>query len=167
MAIWFGLLFVASNGPKSHSLVSWLQAILVTVAVVEAVDVWFSRRMGLSIDKQGITLHYAFHRKLVPWGEVQGFEWKRWNSPRSDWIWITRSSGHAIRIPTIQRAPAGEIRSGVAYRLLASENLRLKGGVEVDAMATLRHAQTTMQHEPERPQRAVAAPTGPSTVPPS
>jgi hypothetical protein len=144
MAIWFGLLFVGSDGPKSHSLVSWLQAIIITVAIIVAFDVWFSRRMGLTIDERGITLHYAFHRKRVPWAEVQGFEWKRWNSPRSDWIWITLSDERAIRIPTIQRTPGGEIRSRVAYRLFASEDLRLKGGAEVDAMTTLQRAWATM-----------------------
>jgi hypothetical protein len=166
MAIWFGLLFVASDGPKSHSLVSWLQAVLITFAIIVATDVWFSRRMGLTIDERGITLHYAFHRKQVLWAEVQGFEWKRWNSPRSDWIWITRGSGHAIRIPTIQRTPGGEIRSGVAYRLLASENLRLKGGAEVDAMATLQRAHATMQNELERSRSSVVEPSATSTVPP-
>jgi hypothetical protein len=146
MAIWFGLLFIGS-APTSHSLISWLKAILVTVAIIAAIDVWFSWRMGLTIDERGITLHYAFHRKRVPWAEMQGFAWKRWNSPRSEWIWITRSSEPPIRIPTIQRAPGGEVRSGVAYRLLASENLRLKGGTQTDAMATLESARATMQHE--------------------
>lgn len=167
MAIWFGLLFVGSDGPKSHSLVSWLQAILITVAIVAAIDVWFSRRMGLTIDERGITLQYAFHRKRVPWAEVQGFEWKRWNSPRSDWIWITRDSGHAIRIPTIQRTRGGETRSGVAYRLLASENLRLKGGAEVDAMATLQRARATMQNELERSRSSAPAPSATFTLPPT
>jgi hypothetical protein len=166
MGIWFGLLFVASDGPKSHSLVSSLQAIVITVAIIVILDVWFSRRMGLMIDERGMTLHYAFHRKRVPWAEVRGFEWKRWNSPRSDWIWIARGSGHAIRIPTFQRTPGGEIRSGVAYRLLASENLRLKGGVEVDAMRTLQRAHATMQRELGHRRPAVAAPADTFTIPP-
>lgn len=167
MAIWFGLLFLGADGPNSHSLASWLQAILVTVAIIEAIDVWFSWRMGLTLDERGIVLHYAFHRKRVPWAEVQGFEWKRWNSPRTEWIWVTRGSGHAIRIPTVQRSPGGEIRSGVAYRLFASENLRLKGGVEVDAMATLERARTTMQNELEKHRSSVAAPAATFTVPPT
>jgi hypothetical protein len=148
-------------------LVSWLQAILITVAIIAAIDVWFSRRMGLTIDERGITLHYAFHRKRMHWAKVQGFEWKRWNSPRTEWIWITRSSGRAIRIPTIQRTPGGEIRSGAAYRLLASENLRLKDGAEVDAMATLQRAHATMQDELERCRSSAAAPTATSMVPPT
>jgi len=147
MAIWFGLLSLGADAPDSHSLVSWLQAILITVAIIAAFDVWFSRRMGLTIDERGITLHYAFHRKRVLWAQVQGFEWKRWNSPRSDWIWITRGDKRAIRIPTIQRTLEGEIRSGVAYRLFASEDLRLKGGGEVDAMTTLQRAWATMHNK--------------------
>jgi hypothetical protein len=147
IAICLVLLFVGSDGPKNHSLTSWLQAILITVVIIVVIDFWFSWRMGLTIDERGITLHYAFHRKQVPWAEMQGFAWKRWNSPRSEWIWITRSSGPPIRIPTIQRAPGGEIQSGVAYRLLASENLRLKDGIQADAMATLERARATMQHE--------------------
>jgi Bacterial PH domain len=166
MAIGFGLLFVGSEGPKSHSLGSWLLAIFITVAIIAAFDVWFSRRMGLTIDEQGITLRYAFHRKRVSWADVQDFEWKRWNSPRSDWIWITLSSGRAIRIPTIQRTPGGQIRSGAAYRLLASENLRLDGGVESDAMATLRQARAAMRSQQGNSESSAAAPSASSTVPP-
>jgi hypothetical protein len=147
MAIGLVLLFIGSDGPKSHSLTSWLQAIVITVVIIAVVDFWFSWRMGLTVDERGITLHYAFHRKRVPWAEMQGFEWKRWNSPRSEWLWIARGSGQPIRIPTIQRAPGGEVRSGVAYRLLASEKLRLKGGAQADAMATLEHARATMEHK--------------------
>lgn len=145
MAIWLGALFIEPDVLKSQSLGSRLQAILITAVVVAAFDVWFSRRMGLTIDERGITLHYAFHRKRVPWAKVQGFEWKRWNSPRSEWIWITLSGGQAIRIPTIQRSPGGEKRS-VVYRLLASEKVRIRGGAEVDAMATLQRAHATIQN---------------------
>jgi hypothetical protein len=35
----------------------------------------------------------------------------------------------------------------VVYRLLASENVRIEGGAEVDAMATLQRARATMQNE--------------------
>jgi hypothetical protein len=142
MAIWFGALFIGAAS-TSHSLISWLKAILVTAAIIAAIDVWFSWRMGLTVDERGITLHYAFHRKRVPWTKVRGFDWKRWNSPRTEWIWITRSTGRPLRIPTIQRAPGGEIRSGVAYRFFASENLRLRGGAQVDAMIALESARVT------------------------
>jgi hypothetical protein len=93
MAIWLGALFIEPDVLKSQSLGSRLQAILITAVVVAAFDVWFSRRMGLTIDERGITLHYAFHRKRVPWAKVQSFEWKRWHSPPSEWIWITLSGG--------------------------------------------------------------------------
>jgi hypothetical protein len=143
MAIWLTLLFIEPDVLKSQSLGSRLYAILLTVIVVAAFDAWFSRRMGLTIDERGITLHYAFHRKRVPWAVVQGFEWKRWNSPRSEWIWITCSNGRPIRIPTVQRTPRGEPRS-FAYGLL-SEKLRLKNGAQVDAMTTLQNASAVMQ----------------------
>lgn len=146
MAIWLGALFIEPDVLKSQSLGSRLQAIVITIVVVAAFDVWFSRRMGLTIDERGITLHYAFRSKRVPWAKVQGFEWRRWNSPRSEWIWITLTGGGAIRIPTIQRSPRGRKRSAV-YRLLASENVRIKGGAEVDAMATLRAARAAMPNE--------------------
>lgn len=167
MVIWLGLLFIEPDVLKSQSFGSRMHAILITAIVVAAFDFWFSRRMGLTIDERGITLHYALHRKRVPWAEVQGFEWKRWNSPRSDWIWITRSSGHAIRIPTVQRTPMGEIRSGVAYRLLASENLRVKGGVEIDAMATLQRAYATMRNELKNPGASAAAHAATFPIPPT
>jgi hypothetical protein len=165
MAIWLGALFIEPDVLKSQSLGSRLHAILITAIVVAAFDVWFSRRMGVTIDERGITLHYAFHRKRVPWAKVQGFEWKRWNSPRTESIWITLSSGRPIRIPTIQRTPGGETRSFV-YGLL-SESLRLKGGVEVDAMATLQSAHATMQNELEKHRSSVDAPSATFTVPPT
>jgi hypothetical protein len=166
MAIGLGALFIEPDVLKSQSLGSRVEAILITAVVVAACDVWFSRRMGLMIDERGITLHYAFHRKRVSWAKVQGFEWKRWNSPRSEWIWIMLSGGRAIRIPTIQRSPGGEMRSGV-YRLLASENVRIKAGVEANAMTTLQSARTTMQGEVGRRQPSVAGPSVTSTVPPT
>lgn len=165
MAICLGALFIEPDVLKSQSLGSRLHAILITAVVVAAFDIWFSRRMGLTVDERGVTLHYAFHRKRVPWAEVQGFEWKRWNSPRTESIWITRGSGRLIRIPTIQRTPGGEKRSFV-YGLL-SENLRLKGGAQVDAMATLQSARATMQNELERGRSSAAAPTTTFTVPPT
>lgn len=165
LAISLGALFIEPDVLKSQSLGSRLQAILITAVVVAAFDVWFSRRMGLTIDERGITLHYAFHRKRVPWAKVQGYEWKRWNSPRSEWIWITLSGGQAIRIPTIQRSPGGEMRS-LVYRLLASENVRIKAGVEVDAMATLQRARATIQNELEGRRSSAVASTVTSTVPP-
>jgi hypothetical protein len=156
MAVCLSALFVEPDVLKSQSLGSRLHAVLITAIVVAAFDVWFSRRMGLTIDERGITLHYAFHRKRVEWAEVQGFEWKRWNSPRTESIWITLGSGRLIRIPTIQRTPGGE-RSSFVYKLL-SENLRLKGGVEVDALATLQQAQAAIQ-------RTVVAPESPAVAP--
>jgi Bacterial PH domain len=165
MAIWLGLLFVEPDVLKSQSLDSRLHAIVVTAIVVAIFDVWFSRRMGLTIDEQGITLRYAFHRKRVPWAKVQGFEWRRWTSPRSEWVWITLSGGKAVRIPTIQRTPKGERRS-FAYGFL-SENVRVKGGADVDAMATLQSARATMQNELGKRRSSVAAPSATFTVPPT
>lgn len=145
MVIWLGALFIEPDVLKSQSLGSRLHAFVITVVVVAVFDVWFSRRMGLVIDEHGITLHYAFHRKRLSWAKVQGFEWKRWNSPRTQSIWITLSSGQLVRIPTIQRTPGGKTRSFI-YGLL-SEKLRLKGGLEVDAMATLERARATMHRD--------------------
>ncbi len=166
MAIWLGALFIEPDVLKSQSLDSRLHAIAITVVIIVAFDVWFSRRMGLTIDERGITLHYAFHRKRVPWATIQGFEWRRWNSPRSEWIWITLGGEQAIRIPTIQRSPGGKKRSAV-YRWLASEKVRIRGGAEVDAMATLQRAHATMQNELERCRSSAAAPTATFTVPPT
>jgi hypothetical protein len=165
MAIWLGLLFVEPDVLKSQSLDSRLHAIVVTAIVVAIFDMWFSRRMGLTIDERGITLRYAFHRKRVPWATVQGFEWRRWTSPRSEWVWVTLSGGKAVRIPTIQRTPKGERRSFV-YGFL-SENMRVKGGADVDAMATLQSARAAMQNELGERRSSVAAPSATFTVPPT
>lgn len=93
MAIWLGLLFIEPDVLRSQALVSRLQAILITVIVVVAFDVWFARRMGLSVDEDGITLYYALRRKRVPWAMVQSFEWRRWTSRRTEWLWIESDGG--------------------------------------------------------------------------
>jgi hypothetical protein len=166
MAIWLVALFIEPDVLKNQSLGSRLHAIVITVVVVAALDMWFSRRMGLTIDARGITLHYAFHRKRVSWASVEGFEWRRWNSPRSEWIWIRVTGGNVIRIPTIQRSPGGEKHS-ILYRLLASDKIRTGRGAFVDAMATLQHAQATSQRELEGSQGSVTMPGATYTVPPT
>jgi hypothetical protein len=156
MAIWLGALFIQPDVLRSQSLGSRLHAIAITAVVVAACDIWFARRMGLTVDERGMTLYYAFHRRRVPWPTVQGFEWRRWNSPRSEWIWITRGDERAIRIPTVQRSPGGEKRAPV-YRWLASERMRITGGAEVEAMATLERARGAMHNEADCGRRTPTA----------
>lgn len=147
MAIWLGILFFQPDVLESRSIGSRLYAIMITLAVVAICDLWFSRRMGLTINEHGITLHYAFHRKRLPWSNITGFEWRRWNSPRSEWIWITRDHGDPLRIPALQRAP-GDNNTGFwspVYSVLSSSNMRTSHGEEVDAMATLKEALATSQ----------------------
>lgn len=147
MAVCLGILFFQPDILEGRSIGSRLYAIAITVAVVAICDLWFSRRMGLTLSERGITLHYAFHRKRVPWARISGFEWRRWNSPRSEWIWITRDDGTPLRIPALQRAPHSD-SSGFwspVYTALASSNLRTGQGEEVDAMTTLREALATQR----------------------
>jgi hypothetical protein len=146
----FGVLFLNPEALRSGSLGSRLQAIAITVVIVVAVDAWFSRRMGLTINERGITLHYAYLRKKLPWAEIQSFEWRTWRRPQIEWIWISVEDGRSIRIPTIQRSAGGKPRSFM-YTLLASENIRAKGGAEVDAMTTLQRALATMHDKASVP----------------
>jgi hypothetical protein len=142
MAIWLGILFFQPDVLESRSVGSRLYALAITLAVVAICDLWFSRRMGLTINERGITLHYAFHRKQISWSEITGFEWRHWNSPRSEWIWITRNHGDPIRIPALQRAPGGNNTGfwSPVYSALASSNLRTSHGGVVDAMTILQDA---------------------------
>lgn len=146
LAIFFGALFINPDALKSQSLGSRLQVIAITAVVVAVVDAWFSRRIGLTINERGITLHYAYRRMRVPWAKIQGFEWRRWRRPQSEWIWISVKDGRPVRIPTIQRQAGGQTKSFLGS-LLASENVRVGGGAEVEAMATLQRAYATMQNE--------------------
>ena len=165
MAILFALLLATSDGPRNHSVGSWVLAIVIDVLIIAALDAWFSRRMGLTVDEQGLVLRYAFRRKRVPWADVEGFEWRRWNSPRSEWIWITHRRARATRIPTIQRTPGGEDRSGLAYRLFASESVRLDGGRESDAMTTLLRARAAVRRDREDSDESDPLAATPSTSP--
>lgn len=145
MAVWLGLIFTQSSGFEGDSIWSELRGLAVTLVVVAIIDLWFSWRMGLTINERGITLHYAFRRQRVPWSKITGFEWRRWLSPSSEWVWITRDHGAPVRIPTIQRAPGGDNKRSLVSSFLASSNLRTMRGEEVDAMATLQDALETTQ----------------------
>jgi hypothetical protein len=147
-AIVFGLLFISPDALANQSLGSKLQAIAVTAVIVAVVDAWFSRRMGLTINDRGITLHYAYFRRSVPWARIEGFEWRRWRRRQSEWIWISVVGGRSVRIPTIQRSAAGHTSSFLGS-VLTSESLRLRRGAEMDAMATLQGAHTAMHQEQE------------------
>lgn len=164
-AIFFGLLFVNPDALRNQSLGSKVQAVAITVVIIAVVDVWFSRRMGLTINERGITLHYAYYRKRLPWAKIEGFEWRRWRRPQSESIWINVEGGRPVRIPTIQRAAGGHTSSFLGS-VLTSQNLRLKGGAEVDAMATLQSARAAMQREwgSRQPSSGAWAPA--CTVPP-
>jgi hypothetical protein len=142
MAVCFGTIFIGDDGPITHSIGHELSGIAVTLGIIALCDVWFSRRMGLTLNERGITLHYAFHRKRVPWSRITGFEWRHWHSPRSEWIWITRDHGAPLRIPALQRPPRGDYSGRWYYIniLLASSNLRSSDGREADAMQTLQDA---------------------------
>lgn len=152
MAIWLGILFFQPDVLESRSIASRLHALAITSAVVAICDLWFSRRMGLRINEHGITLHYAFRRKRIPWSQITGFEWRRWNSPRSEWVWVTRNHGAPIRIPALQRAPGNDSTGfwSPVYSLLSSSKLRTSHGDEVDAMGTLEDALATAREEQGR-----------------
>jgi Bacterial PH domain len=146
MLVWLGILFVEPDILRQTSIERRSVSIAITVGAVAFCDWWFSRRMGLTIDQRGITLRYGLRRKRVPWSKIQGFFWKRWYSPTSEWIWIKTDGGAPLRIPTIQRPPGGHIRSHFDL-YLGSSNLRSSMGTKVDAMATLENALAASKSE--------------------
>lgn len=159
-AIFFGLLFINPDALRNQSFGSKVQAVAITVVIIAVVDAWFSRRMGLTVNERGITLHYAYFRKSLPWAKIEGFDWRRWRRPQSESLWIRVAGGRPVRIPTLQRATGGHTGSFLGS-VLTSESLRLKGGAEVDAMATLQSARAAMQREPgsHQPSSGAGAPT--------
>jgi hypothetical protein len=163
LAIFFGLLFINPDALRDQSLSSNLRAIAITASIIVAADAWFSRRMGLTVDEQGIALHYACFRKRVLWAKIQNFEWRRWRRAGYEWIWISVKDGRPIRIPTIQRSAGGQTRSFL-NSLLTSENVRIKGSAEVDAMNMLQQAQATTQNALKKHQSS--GPSATLMVPP-
>jgi hypothetical protein len=135
--IWLGALVVEPDVAHPGGLEHELANVAFVLTVVALCDWWFARRMGVTIDERGLTLHYAFNRSRVPWADVEGYYWRRWRSPSTDWIWIRTAHGRPVRIPTIQRAARPE---DVVAGLLASSDLRSAAGAEVDAMTTLTRA---------------------------
>jgi hypothetical protein len=140
MTLCLGALFIQPDVLKSQFIGSRLQEIGISLVIVVLCDLWFSRRMGFTLDDRGLKLHYAFHWKRVKWEQVVGFEWRRWTSPRTEWIWIkVDHGGPAVRVPTVQRAPKGN-EGWLSYRVFASSKLSARGGQEVDAITTLERA---------------------------
>jgi hypothetical protein len=70
MAIWLTSLFVGPDVLQSASASDRLVRTVITVAVVGVCDAWFTRRMGFSIGRRGITLHGAFLTKRLGWPDV-------------------------------------------------------------------------------------------------
>ena len=141
MAIWLGVLFIGPDVLQNRSIGSRLYAVAFTLVVVAICDLWFSRRMGITVNEKGITLHGAFFRKHLRWADIQGFEWKRWRDPRIEWLWILTTQDARIRIPTIQRGA----RQSHYFDFFGSSQLRSKSGEEVDAARTLKEALAAAQ----------------------
>lgn len=138
MAICLGALFVDPVVLADISLGHRLTNIAVAVAVIAFCDIWFARRMGVTITRHGLTLHYAFYRKSVSWSHIEGFEWRKWRSPTTETLWIT--TGRApIRVPTIGRSTGSYLGSRFDS-FFGSSKLRSFHREDVDAMATLNDA---------------------------
>ncbi len=139
LTVALGLLFLQPDVLRSQSAGSRLSAIGITILVAALCDIWFSRRMGFTVDDRGLVLHYAFYRRRIDWEGIAGFEWRHSFSPRAEWIWILLEQDGRVRMPTVQRPPEGRRRS-FFDAVFASENVRDSKGAEVDAMQTLQAA---------------------------
>ncbi len=144
------LLFIGPDVVRSESVATRLVAIAATVVAVVLCELWFARRMGITIDHRGLVLHYAFRRMTVAWSDIRSFEWHRWNSPRSEWIWIRATNDRRIRIPTVQRPPHGNPRS-FADSFLGSPAVRDSSGHERDTMDLLDGALLAIQSDSALP----------------
>jgi hypothetical protein len=139
MGIWLGVLFVGPDLIQQASLDLRLGRLAITAVVIVLCDSWFARRMGFTLASDRIILHYAWGRRRVPWTDIRGFQWKRWRSAKTEFLWIL-TSDKPIRIPTVQRVTRGP-------RLFGSDNLRSPTG-DTDALRTLQVAlaRTTETH---------------------
>lgn len=135
-----GILLVVPNVAQTRSVEQRVVSIVITLAAFGVCDVAFSRRMGFTINQQGLILHYAFHRKHVPWSNIRAFEWNRWRRRDTEWMWVVMTDDSRTRIPTVARIPEGYMGS-----FFGSSNLRSRTGEEVDAVTMLKDARAAAQ----------------------
>jgi hypothetical protein len=136
-----GGVVVAPNIAQANSVERIAVATGIAVAAFVICDFVFARRMGVTIQPQGLVLHYAFYRKRIAWSRIVGFDWRRWRDPRSEVLWLRTNDGRRTRrIPTVARIPRGWWA-----RYFGSPNLRARTGEEVDAMRTLEGARAAAQ----------------------
>jgi hypothetical protein len=128
MGIWLGILFVGPDLVQQASLGQRLVRLAITAVVIAMCDVWFTRRMGLTLASDRIILHYVWGRRTVPWTGIRGFQWRRWRSAKTEFLWIV-TDNQPIRIPTVQRVTRGP-------SLFGSESFRSSTG-DTDAVRTL------------------------------
>jgi hypothetical protein len=131
LGIWLGVLFVGPDLVQQASLGQRFARLAISAVVIALCDVWFTRRMGLTLTSDRIIMHYTWGRRSVPWTSIRGFKWKRWRSAKTEFLWIL-TDNKPIRIPTVQRVTRGPA-------LFGSDNLRSSTG-DTDALRTLQSA---------------------------
>jgi hypothetical protein len=139
-----GALFVGGQVAKAESVGARLAGLVTILVLLGVCELCFARRMGLTIDADGISLHYAFYRRRLSWSEIEGFEWRRWRSQSTETAWIV-TNRNRVRIPTIGRS-TGSYLGPRLDSYFGSSAMRSRRGAEVDVMATLSAARALAVH---------------------
>ncbi len=149
MAIVLGILYahavVVILGGESTEKV--LRTIAIFIVVIAICDWWFARRMGFALDQDGLTLRYSYKKVCVSWSQIQGFQWKKKRTSRTEFLWAEIADGNIVRIPTVGRVS----RALLLAPFLTSTDIRSTTGEVLDAMATLEHALKAAKNSGHRP----------------
>jgi hypothetical protein len=125
------------------SLTAFLTHVWIDVLLLAFCEVWFTRRLGVTIGERGLTLHYAFHRRLIPWARMRrsfpGRGCVRWSGSAG----ATHALNGSGSRPTMAKPYASRYSNAqpsLASSPRLSASMCLHGGRELDALATLQRA---------------------------
>lgn len=104
---------------------------LLILALFGLVELLLVRRMGITIGKDGLTVHQVVSYKWVPWSKIAGFEWRALG--RAEVLVVKLNSGRLLFATTIWRIDS-------YLEFLGSDKMRSRKDGAVDPLVTLERA---------------------------
>jgi hypothetical protein len=111
----------------------WRKALgaLFIAAMYGAADLLLVRRLGITVNDDGLTLHQLALSRRVSWSKIEGFEWQLWG--RAELLVVKLDTGRLVLVTTIWT-----VKNYLSW--LGSPRMRSKAGRDVDPLATLESA---------------------------
>ena len=126
---------------------SGLIALAILAVIVLASEWWFVRRRGIEVTADGLTLHYFYGRRRVPWERIEGFRWSTRLLERGEYLTATLDNGATVLLPTLGRATNRGSGLGAFF---GSSRMLSRTGSEVDALDALESALAAARSKEEQ-----------------